>query len=228
MGEIKLSKRLSTAASFVRDGAFVADIGTDHAYLPIHLVTIGKVKGAIASDINKGPITKAKENIAKYGYTDKIFTQIANGLDNIEKYKPNDIMICGMGGELIAEILDASPYIKNKNVRLILQPMTSVFELREYLANGFSIVFERIVCEDDKIYQIICAEYDGKVHKYSKTELEIGKINIENKQAELIDLLNSTIAKKRKKFLGLSFGGYETKDIEEEIYELEKIKNDLL
>lgn len=228
MNDIKLSKRLSTAATFVRDGAFVADIGTDHAYLPIYLVLNGKACGALASDVNKGPIQKAQENIKKHGLAKKIFTQIANGLENIEKFSPNDIMICGMGGELIAQILDASTYVKNDKIRLILQPMTSVYELREYLSNGFSTIAEKVVCEDGKIYQIICAQYDGKVHSYTSAELELGKKNIENPTAEFLELLNSAIAKKQRKFKGLSFGGYETCEVERELYELEKIKNDIL
>lgn len=224
MADIKLSKRLSTAASYVRSGAFVADIGTDHAYLPIHLVLSGVAKGALASDINEGPIKTAKENIAKYGLADKINAQIANGLDGVEAYKPTDILICGMGGELIAQILDASSYVKSEGVRLILQPMTSVAELREYLSNGFSTIAENVVCEDGKIYQIICAEYDGLVHNYSSAELELGKRNIESKSTEFYVLLDSVIAKKQKKLNGLRLGGYETDELEKEIKELEGLR----
>jgi len=228
MSDIKLSKRLSTAASYVRSGAFVADIGTDHAYLPIHLVLRGIAVGAVASDINSGPIQKARENISKYSLCEKIHTEIADGLSKIEKYCPTDILICGMGGELIAKILEASEYVKNESIRLILQPMTSAFELREYLSKGFSTIAENVVCEDGKIYQIICAQYDGKEHRYTKAELELGKLNIERCSSDFLELLNSAIAKKRKRFLGLSAGGYETCEIEEEMYELEKIKNDVL
>lgn len=228
MSDIKLSKRLSTAASYVRSGAFVADIGTDHAYLPIYLVSSGIVSGALASDVNEGPIQKAKENIAKYGLCDKINTEIANGLDGIEKYAPTDIMICGMGGELIAKILEASSYVKNSGIRLILQPMTSVYELREYLANGFSTIAENVACEDGKIYQILCVQYDGKEHSYTKAELELGKLNIEKPSKEFLELVNLVISKKRKRFLGLSAGQNDTSEIEEEMYELEKIKNDVL
>ncbi len=227
MSELKLSKRLSTAASYVRSGAFVADIGTDHAYLPIYLVSKGIAEKALASDINERPILKARENILKYGLNDKINTEIANGLNNIEKYNPTDIVICGMGGELIAKILDSSSYVKNKNIRLILQPMTSVYELREYLSIGFSTIAENIVLEDDKLYQVICVEYDGNKHDYTRSELELGKLNIESKGEEFIYLLNLTIDKKKKRLNGLQVGGYDTSDIEAEILELEKIKNDI-
>ena len=226
MGEIKLSKRLSTAASYVRSGAVVADIGTDHAYLPIYLVSQGVAVTALASDINEGPILKAKENILKYGLQDKIFTQIADGLDSVEGYAPTDILICGMGGELIAHILEQSSYVKNSKIRLILQPMTSVLELREYLSCGFSTIAEKVVCEDGKIYQIICAEYDGLVHNYTNFELELGKINIEENTLEFKELLNSTIAKKQKRLSGLKLGGYDTTEVEKEICELERLKNE--
>ena len=228
MSDIKLSKRLSTAASYVRSGAFVADIGTDHAYLPIYLVSKGIAAEALASDVNSGPIQKAKENISKYGLCGKVHTEIADGLAGIEKYKPTDIIICGMGGELIARILDASMYVKNSEIRLILQPMTCVYKLREYLSNGYSTIAENVVCEDGKIYQIICAQYDGKKHNYTKAELELGKLNIENGTEEFLELLNSAIAKKQKKYSGLCAGGYDTKEIEEEINDLERIKNDIL
>ena len=134
MSDLKLSKRLSAAASFVRDGAVCADIGTDHAYIPISLVLDGKVKYAIASDINEGPILKARENIEKYGLADKITARIADGLNGIEEYKPNSIVICGMGGELIARIINDCAYVKQQGIQLILQPMTSIAELREYLS----------------------------------------------------------------------------------------------
>ena len=105
---LKISERLCTAASYVRDGAVVADIGTDHAYLPIYLALENKITRAIASDVNEGPISKARENISKYNLDNTIDTCIAKGLDGIDKYSPTDIVICGMGGELIAKILDAS------------------------------------------------------------------------------------------------------------------------
>ena len=228
MSELKLSKRLSTAASYVRSGAFVADIGTDHAYLPIYLVKQGKVKGALASDINEGPILKARENIAKYGLDEYIQTKVADGLDDIECFAPTDIVICGMGGELISRIISDSEYVKKDGVRLILQPMTMVAELRRFLSNGFSTVAENVVCEDGKIYQVMCVEYDGMVHTYSNLELELGKLNIKEKTTEYAKLLDAITAKKEKKYLGLKNGGYDTTQVVKELKELEKMKNDLL
>ncbi len=217
---LKISKRLCTVASFVRGGAVVADIGTDHAYLPIYLALENKIKRAVASDINEGPIQRARENIHKNNLDDRIDTCIANGLDGIEKYAPDDIAICGMGGELIAQILEKSDYVKKEGVRLILQPMTSIYELREYLLNGFSTIAENVVYEDNKLYQIICVEYDGLKHSASNIELELGVKNIEGRGENFNKLLFSTIAKKEKKLAGLKLGGYDTTEIEKEIEEL--------
>ncbi len=224
MAEFKISKRLCTAASYVRNGAVVADIGTDHAYLPIYLALEGRVKRAYASDINQGPIDRANENIKKYGLEGKISTRVVSGLDGIESVKPTDIVICGMGGELIVKILQNSPYIRQNGVRLILQPMTHVKELREYLQNGFYTVVENIVFEDEKLYQILCLQYDGDFHALNDIEQELGKFNIENHSDEFEQLLNLTIAKNQKKRDGLTVGGHDTTAIDEYIKELEKLR----
>ena len=223
MSDFKISKRLSTAASFVRDGAVVADIGTDHAYLPIYLALNNKIKSAYASDINEGPIQRANENIKKYGLENVIKTRVIGGLDEIEKVAPTDIVICGMGGELIVKILENSPYIRQKGIRLILQPMTHVKELREYLQNGFSTIAESVVFEDGKLYQILCLQYVSDFCPLFEIEKELGKINIKNRTDEYMLLLNSTIAKKQKIREGLVLGGYNTDKIDEEIKELTKL-----
>ena len=224
MKELKISKRLSTAASYVRDGAVIADVGTDHAYIPIYLTQIGRVSKAIATDINEGPILRAKENISAFGFQDKIEAYIADGLDGIENKAPNDVIICGMGGELIAEIIDKCDYVKNESVRLILQPMTSILELRTYLKNGFLIFDESVVFEDGKYYQIICAKYDGNQHSYNEVELELGKINIQNRTSTFLDMLDFTISKKKKIKQGLEKGFCDTSEISTLIEGMEKLK----
>ena len=224
MNSTRLSKRLHTVASFVRNGAVVADIGTDHAYLPIHLVQVGISPLAVATDINEGPILRAKHNISISNLQDKIVCYVAPGLCGIEEHSPNDIMICGMGGELIAQILSESDYVKNREINLILQPMTSILELREYLSCGFDIYDEKIVHEDGKFYQIICAKYSGNSHEYSNAELELGKINIERREDTFLKLLGFTIEKKKKILQGLLAGNCDTEKIEEEIREMESLK----
>ena len=93
---LKLSPRLSAAASFVREGSFIADVGTDHAYLPIALVKEGRAKGAVASDINEGPYLCATKNVHEHSLAEKISTVHCPGLSGIDKFSPTDILICGM------------------------------------------------------------------------------------------------------------------------------------
>lgn len=224
MSELKISKRLCTAASYVRNGAVVADIGTDHAYLPIYLTLEGRVSLAYASDINQGPIERANENIKKYGLENKILTKVAAGLDGIEKINPTDIVICGMGGELIVKILQNSQYIRQNGIRLVLQPMTHIKEVREYLQNGFSTIAENVIFEDEKLYQVLCLQYDGEFHPLSPIECELGKINIENHSENFVKLLHSTIAKYIKKREGLLLGGQDTKEVDQVLKELEKLR----
>lgn len=180
MNKPNLDARLLSVAKFVREGAFVCDIGTDHAYLPVYLVLIGRAKRALASDINKGPVERAKVSVSKYGVADKIDVILSAGLDGAVDYPVTDIIIAGMGGELIASILDAAKWTRDEKYRLILQPMTHPEILRQYLINnGFDIKDEDIVSEKDgKIYQIICAELGETENEYTAGELLLGRHNI--------------------------------------------------
>ena len=183
----KISKRLLAAAEFARPSSFIADVGSDHAYLPIYLCTLGKIRGAIASDINEGPVARANINIASYHLQKKISTLQTDGLSGIEKYRPDDIFICGMGGELIASIIESAPWTKNKNIRLILQPMTHAEKLRDFLnREGYAIIDERIV-KEDKLYTVICAEYRGRTEEYSEIELIFGKHLPKSRSSEFIE-----------------------------------------
>ena len=219
----KLSPRLMAAASTIRDGAFVSDVGTDHAYLPIFLCLEGRVRGGVVSDINKGPIERAKQNIEKYGLCDRLKAVHTAGLDGIEKYAPDDIMILGMGGELIASIIDGAAWTRRTEVRLCLQPMTHAEILRKYLAdNGYSVTDEKLVREDEKIYQIICAEYTGEKREYTTEELLLGKINIRRGGEELRALAAHTVALLEKRAKGIESGNGIAA---EERKLIEKIKN---
>ena len=187
----KLDRRLSCAASFIREGAVVADVGTDHAYLPIALCLAGRVKGGVVTDINKGPIERARANIKAHGLEARLAAMLTDGLCGAEKYSPTDITVLGMGGELIAGIISRAEWTKDKRIRLCLQPMTHAEILRRYLSeNGYSIVDEALV-KEDKIYQIIVAEYSGEREEYSLAELYFGKFNIERGGEYLCQMLDS-------------------------------------
>lgn len=158
--ETKLSQRLEAIASFVPQGARLADLGSDHAYLPLFLIEKGRVDFAIAGEVVQGPYQSALQNVEQAGQSDKISVRLANGLVAVE---PADhvttVTIAGMGGRLIADILEAG---KDKLVaveRLILQPNNREDDVRRWLlANGFQLVAEKILEENDKIYEILVAE----------------------------------------------------------------------
>ena len=208
----KLTPRLACAAAMIREGAFVADIGTDHAYLPIFLCQSKIASGAIASDINRGPVERAKENIEKYSVADKITVICTDGLRGIEQYSPDDIMILGMGGELIARIIKDAPWTKNKSIRLCLQPMTHAEILREFLLeNGYSIINEELV-KEEKLYQIILAQYCGVQKSAPKAELYLGKINLSRNSELLRELAGNYINTLQKRADGKAQAGDDSKD----------------
>ena len=187
---IKLTPRLMTAVPYVRPGRLVADVGTDHAYLPIYLCEAGiltpvpaqngETLCAIASDINRGPVERADQHIAAAGLTHRIRTVRTDGLTGLEAYGPDDVIIFGMGGELIASILADAPWMATAGKRLILQPMTHAEKLRAYLLSaGYAIVGETLSREGDRIYQTICAESTGRSDDtsaaLSAAELAVGQ-----------------------------------------------------
>lgn len=167
--------RLSAAAGYARQDKMIADIGTDHAYLPVYLIGSGISYGAVATDINRGPLERAAANVAAAGLTDRITLRLCDGLAGVESYCPRDIFILGMGGELIARILGESEMIKKEDVRLILQPMTRQAAVRGFLlSHGFCIDDEMLVEEDGRIYQIICAHYDGILRVATAAAMLVG------------------------------------------------------
>ncbi len=200
--------RLEKAVSFGRKGKRAADIGTDHASLPIFLVGNGFAPYAVACDINKGPLNAARNNIAQAGLSDKINTLLTDGLKGLESYSPEDIYILGMGGELISRIIVESELSKNNGVRFILQPMTHPNDLREGLySNGFNIIDEALVRDRDRVYQIIAAEYDGIIRRVSEVELWLGTHNIYRGGDELTELANVYASALKKKIDGYATAG---------------------
>lgn len=159
---IKLTNRLKAAADFVRADRVTADVGTDHGYLPAFLVMSGITKDAIAADIAQGPLDNAKKTVEKYDLQQYIRLILSDGLLNIP-HNVDELIICGMGGNLIADILTKAPWIKNENMHLVLQPMTHSQDVRQYLyENGFYIDAEKTCCDDNKNYIVISAYYNGE------------------------------------------------------------------
>lgn len=171
--------RLLSAVSYVKKGGSIADIGTDHAYLPIYLVGEGISSSAIAADINLGPILSARANIEAAGLGEKIQTLQTDGLHGIERFSPDDVLIFGMGGELIVRILEEAPWVRDRSIGLILQPMSRGNVLRKWLTeHGFAILGETLT-DPNKFYQTIYARYDGVGAQYNEEECLLGRKNIE-------------------------------------------------
>ncbi|RXZ77147.1 tRNA (adenine-N(1))-methyltransferase [Paenibacillaceae bacterium] len=158
---VKLSKRLQCVAEFVTEGARVADIGSDHALLPVYLRQTGRCRSAVAGELNPGPYTAALKQVQAAGLQATVAVRRGNGLDVIEAADETDtVIIAGMGGVLISEILEAGR-VKGKlaNVyKLILQPNVGEFAVRRWLvAHNWLLKAETILEEDGKIYEIIQA-----------------------------------------------------------------------
>ncbi len=226
-----LDPRLSLAASFVREGSTVADIGTDHAYLPIYLLQKKISKNAVAADINKGPLERARINCEKYCISHNMTFCLSDGLKDIplEELGVTDIVICGMGGELIASILDASDYVKTPSVRLILQPMSQIARLRSYLCDsGFKTVGGAVIEAQDRLYQCIVCEYDGISRTVSSAALELGEENISNpRQRAFPKMLLQLIGKTQRAIEGRTKGGLDSTELSSLLSELYRIKNDI-
>ena len=169
-----ISKRLELVASFVPQGAILLDVGSDHAYLPIELVERGKIKSAIAGEVVEGPYQSAVKNVEAHGLNEKIQVRLANGLAAFEEAdQVSVITIAGMGGRLIARILEEG-LDKLANVeRLILQPNNREDDLRIWLQdNDFQIVAESILEEAGKFYEILVVEA-GQM-KFSASDVRFG------------------------------------------------------
>ncbi len=197
---ISLSKRLRAAAELVRRNAYLADVGTDHAYLPLWLLLEGRIRGGVVSDINEGPLARAAAHLRAYDKEGALTPVLCDGLAALEEYAPEDICILGMGGELIARIVSDAPFTKRAGTRLILQPMTHPEAVRRLLlSEGYAIVDETLV-KEDKIYQILVAEYTGEIGSADELSLLFGAKNLQVGSALLWEMLAhwEEILQKRK------------------------------
>lgn len=193
--------RLALCASFVRDKVKVADIGTDHAYLPVWLCLTGKAVSAVAADINPEPLSRGELTIKKYGAEKLVKTRLSDGLKNIKEDEADDIIIAGMGGELIAKIMDNCPFSKNPEKRFILQPMTKCSELIKYLCeNGFEILRQDTCKEGKKLYTVMQVCYRGEKIPHEEDFLYLGILTPETNKnhREYAELILSRLEKQQR------------------------------
>ena len=189
---IRISDRLRIVAHMCDKGAVVADIGTDHGYLPIYLVQEGTAPSAIAMDLRKGPLEKAKKHICDNCLEDRIQTRLSDGLEKLSKNEADIITICGMGGRLIADIVTKGKDVITQNTILVVSPQSEVGEFRHFLVSqGFEIEDEQMLKEDGKYYFIIkCRKSEESVcSEFSETQYQYGWKLLDSKDKTLYEYL---------------------------------------
>lgn len=194
---MELSKRLQAVADLVGEGLIVADVGTDHGYIPIYLLETEKCPKAIAMDINRGPLLRAREHIKEHGLDDKIEVRQSDGVKALSKGECNCIVIAGMGGALAISILEEGKTIFREVQEFVLQPQSELAKVRQYLwENGYAIVAEDMVLEDGKFYPMMKVRC-GQASEYSQIELCYGKRLLEQKHPILKLFLEKEVRTRR-------------------------------
>lgn len=192
---MKLSKRLEAIVSFVNKNSIVADIGTDHGYIPAYLVKNNISKFVIGTDISPGSLEKIIDFIAINKLEGKVQARLGDGLKVIKPFEVDTVIIAGMGGLLIQDILEKNKEVANSISNFIFQPMIASDELRRYLLNNnYKIIDEELVREDNKFYEIIYAKI-GLGHIDKEINYEINNILIEKKHRLLQPFINEKIKK---------------------------------
>lgn len=164
-------------ASLVREGKRIADIGTDHAYLPVYLVSNGKNPSAIASDLRKGPLENARQTVTEHGLNEKIELRLSDGFDMYYHTEADDFVLAGMGGTLMTELISRTDWLKNENIHLVLQPQSHAQDIRKYLCeNGFEIKNELCVSEGDRLYIAFDAHFTGECNRKDESYYYFGSL----------------------------------------------------
>jgi tRNA (adenine22-N1)-methyltransferase len=186
---LKISDRLIQVAGLVPEGARLADVGTDHGYVPIWLLQNKRIASAIAMDVNRGPLLRAAENRDKYGFKDKIELRLSDGLEKLEPGEADAVLIAGMGGPLMVRILDEGRGRMSDVSSWILQPQSEIPSVRRYLiTHDFQIVDEIMLMDDGKYYMAMRA-VPGQEAAWSETEYLFGKQLLRNRHPVLRAIL---------------------------------------
>ncbi|MBQ2985879.1 MAG: SAM-dependent methyltransferase [Tyzzerella sp.] len=223
---MELSRRLQAVADLISDGLVVADVGTDHGYIPIYLIEAEKSPKAYALDVNKGPLLRAKEHIAAYRMNSRIETRLSDGVRALEVGECECVVIAGMGGALTIKILEDGEEVFRNLKEFVLQPQSEVQKVREYLCNhAYVIVEEDMVFDEGKFYPMFRV-INGYPSTYHKIELCYGKLLLEKKNLVLKAFLNKEKKKKTTILSNLetNFGEHieiRKKEIQEELEAIE-------
>lgn len=183
-----LSIRLNAVADLVQKGSTIADVGTDHGYIPVYLCKQGIIKGAVAADINEGPLSSCETLVLQEELSAVIKTRLSNGFDNIDNNEFDTAIIAGMGGELISDILSRA---KLNDKHLILNPMTHPEITRKYLySNGFEIINDLIIKDGKHYYCVFDAKYTGLIEDKNEVDYYLGNIKDFSNKGYFEHLLN--------------------------------------
>lgn len=229
---MELSKRLRAVASYVTAGYRLADIGTDHAYIPIELVRTGHIPSAIAMDVNRGPLERAEENIREHGLSEEITTRLSDGFSALEPGEAEAAVIAGMGGGLTMRILRDGARVANTLRECVLQPQSEIEKVRAFLLEeGFLFIAEDMVEEDGKYYPMMKvrppAGQTGEPEKWDETELRYGRELLRKKHPVLRRYLEREKKIKEQILIGLrtqdsSRIAERRKELEKELSQIEK------
>ena len=186
---MQLSKRLDAVVKLAGKCSCVADVGTDHGYIPIYMVQNQLAQSAIAMDVNKGPLERADSNIRAYRMKEKIQTRLSDGVAALREKEADTVIIAGMGGLLTIRILEAGEKVLKSVKTLVLQPQSEIGLVRKYLAeHGYQITAEDMVLDEGKYYPMMRAEH-GTKEKWNAQEYEFGKYLIQDKNPVLMEFL---------------------------------------
>ena len=219
---MSINKRLLKCAEFISQGGVTADVGTDHRYLSAYLILNEISTHVYACDINEGPLNSARATVEKFMLSDKIDLILSDGLDNVNDENITDVVIAGMGGELITDIISRAQWLEN-GINLVLQPMTRPEVLRKWLYdNGFEILQEQAVTDENFTYSVIQAEYCGNKIEISDFKAYVGKLR--NDTEENRRYLSNLASKLKKIGDGLSKSQDKNEQSQKYLLLSEKIK----
>lgn len=200
---MRLSKRLGRLAANVRSGGVVADIGCDHGFTSIYLVRQGLARGAIAMDVNAGPLARASEHVEQYGLMDRIQVRLSDGMEKLAPGEADTLLISGLGGALMEGILERGRDVVGEAGELVLSPQSEIFLVRKKVHElGFAIVHEEMV-EDQGKYYVIIRAVPGR-ESYGEEEYLYGRMLVREKDPVFREYLRREASRLEKLDLHMS------------------------
>lgn len=201
---MQLSKRLQAVADLVSKWDCIADIGTDHGYIPIYLIQDGRCKRALAMDVKKGPLSRAEEHIEQFGLGEVITTRLSDGVMALNKGEADAIIVAGMGGNLVIHILEDGAAILETVKECILQPQSELEKVRRYLReHGYKIVQEDMVFEDGKYYPMMRVVHTDEEQEGNVLFDKYGEYLLKGKNSVLLQYLEYQLPKKEQILKGI-------------------------